>query len=609
MDVPKFNELYTLILNTCRDGEPRSISRIKEEIRGKNQISEEIYSFRYENNRKIYASRIASAMGQLRKCNLLQQVERAKYRLTDEGKAFLSERIIDDCFVKQWRLLNKSKEARTPEQKEKRHEAFVSVCLAPFEYMLSHSQNERIFGSINRIKAVESDNSCDIEVHMSLITPQMLYTDTEFFLNKENNSNWKKEYRPYYYEYRFQIAETDPVWKQIKTELSITEDLTSRKWFSATLFYGLDNNEGVDGILAFGGSKCKQDRAVLRNVKNLNYDQRSKEQQIILNDIYDVGGINSAGSIKDCFSGTIFDNSVNTSNIKPSFNISIFNGGEGNCIQIVEKDPSAQNPIKMFFDIGAEFGKDTIGIDACDSDYNIISHWHLDHYSLFHEIKDDAFKKKWIIPEITNTIDLVGARLVKYLSEEKIDIYVIPDNPGQLIYSKDWIDPVTNRCEPIFQIWQGKEYATDDYKAKYRDVLNNKSLIIRINNTLLTGDSLYRYWPYKLVTHLNEITQLVVPHHGSTLKKFDKYGDEISKSYEENKDTIRAFIQNAATGLQNCVICFGNDNPYSHPTSDHVSELNSIMQQNSLITATGGSSPIIKTNGVVVMNATIEITA
>ena len=106
-------------------------------------------------------------------------------------------------------------------------------------------------------------------------------------------------------------------------------------------------------------------------------------------------------------------------------------------------------------------------------------------------------------------------------------------------------------------------------------------MIIRINDTLLPADSMYRYWPDELKRQVKTVQQLIVPHHGSNLNKYDRQENLIKEAWRDNK----AVIDNL-TNLECAVVCCGKvpnnekgDEKYKHPVKKHMEYLSDALKK------------------------------
>lgn len=585
----KDNEVYQAIFSNLESGENYTLDVIKRSVEKWIPVEE------------FDEKKISKACGYLKEIGYIKTSGRAKYVLTEAGEIALktiNEEEID-------------KQHLSPLIKEIRHELFVKNQLDPKGYL---SGRNRVYGYINQIRRMILEESSYEEIFISLVTPAMVSTDEQFF-NPEQKEAWRRDYSPYYYDFQFIVTEDDHPWREMKKKLEIEAEvpIQRRIWFSAEL---TDNpGDGILGTLAFGGSESWAEKVYLGKVKKLTTSDEAR-----LDTIYTIKKNSVSDDIQECFKGTIFEK--NSWGSLPQASINIFNVGQGNCIQV--KTVS----FKLLFDTGFAIEKlenqktrykwenkdylatdpiSPIDISQCSSDCNIISHWHRDHLQGYHHLRDASFFKKWIFPEIKKEMPLEGTRLIKYLlyiehkyPQGKTRVYVVPDGNGRLIYSNG-----TNR--PRFEIWKGSRSSTVSNTAASlnttndADVINNDSLIIRINNTLLPSDSLYRYWPKELRDDLDSVEQLIVPHHGSTLveKRKNKKGrwEENTDAFAENSRVIDEF-----KSLRECVLCFG-DNPYKHPNKEHMQKLFETMGKKKIV-ATGGK---VKANDIRPIDQYVEI--
>ena len=434
-----------------------------------------------------------------------------------------------------------------PANSSRLHSYFVDCCLMPFGYILGLND---VYACLKEIETTPES----MYITISLVTPLMAFTDSLFFSNGDDNSRSiprgfyhciRQEYRPYYYEYTTEIYDEDFLAKELlQHEIGV--------WFKARLTMTTlqEDESGIPGVLHFGGSEeFSSDVSLILENKDIT------EACEKLNEIYHV----DLKADKKGYSDYL---TKNFNNPNSKFNVRVMNMGQANCIHIT--DTVTKNT--MFFDIGKPWGayydrKNKVSVHNTDYDpgsnllnnlsrlkkYNpnciVISHWHYDHFSAYTHL--DYYNKNitWLVPWVSSEKEITSAcRLVKYLLKKKAchTVYCL-DGEG-LLYS-DSND---------LQIWKGQK--TSDP--------NTGSIILRIKNALFPGDSLYKYWPDDLVSSLGSISNLIVPHHGSSIS-------QSLPAYQRNVLVIHSFSNSTD---KNAYVSVGF-NIYNHPNSIHLDDL------------------------------------
>ena len=450
--------------------------------------------------------------------------------------------------------------------KKKRHNLFVQTCLAPRAYL---SGGGEVYAFINEIETID-DVSC---ITISLVTPQMAYTDNEFFGESYRNQNdlWMREYRPYYYEFSTVL--------NTKDSMLINEYYLQNEWFRARLVRSKEDiqleyndfitntaiGDYVQGVVNFGGSESFSDELFLVFESELIKDSVRKG----LADLYSVN-LNQQQS-PDAYLKTTFGEQ------RDKYLVDVLNVGQANCIHIKNLRSNAS----MFFDLGRPLnGYRTKSGWVCNTDLQqgspivttlglldkfvpdciIVSHWHADHFAAYIHLRDIGKGKKWIVPPITERTITSAIRLIKFLIKNHTRDAVCCMKERECVYDNMF----------GFQIWKGNAINGD---------LNSGSYIIRLNSALLAGDCLYEFWPSELVKNLSSVTHLVVPHHGSSL---DKGKCHSAKS-------IPVIQQFGKVKDRRAYVCVGS-NGYGHP--DTVGHLRELKKQRFDIVRTDVSSQI-----------------
>lgn len=421
--------------------------------------------------------------------------------------------------------------------KNKRHALFVETCLIPQGYKDGAGE---VYASVREIEL----SSELAYISISLITPAMAYTDCRYFIEgNDDEDSWWRDYRPYFYEFTTTLDINSNLYSIIaKKEIG--------EWFKAKLL--VDDNEDNDlilnGALNYGGSKAQSD-----SLKLLFSNDKAGDLSRKLSQIYKVNIKSSKKSIKaylDSISSNVGKGSV----------VRVLNVGQANCIRV--SDPNSKT--SLFFDVGRplkgyynkngyvhntdlDSGTD---VTANIGDLNLykptcvlISHWHFDHFAAYINLRDYGLNSTWLVPKIDKGTIVSASRLMKYFqkhnaSSKAPDIFCV-DGVGKLYDNNNG-----------FQLWKGKVTSN----------LNTGCLILRIDDTLLSGDSLYQYWPQGLTNDLGGVKNLIVPHHGSSLGN------------AANKNTAHAIISCFSDKQKYAYVSCGF-NVYNHPDADHINEL------------------------------------
>lgn len=207
--------------------------------------------------------------------------------------------------------------------------------------------------------------------------------------------------------------------------------------------------------------------------------------------------------------------------IDPKINVTIFNVGQGNWI-----DVNFSDICNLVFDIG--YGKHSnkailkmVLQDAANrinsNSIIVLSHWDLDHIRGISYLNNSQFHIKWIVPELPPVVSFAALRLLLRLrANKKVKLsYVGNKLNNSEIYSGKHI-----RIGKGEGLDRGK--VTVRNKIKYRtsyNTNNNIGLILIVqnaNNTvLLPGDCEYIQFPNSFYQGYNHI---VLSHHGAATK-------------------------------------------------------------------------------------------
>lgn len=474
--------------------------------------------------------------------------------------------------------INTKEKVKKPSQiYAKEHRVFVDKCLSPFP---KRGEKKHVY-----IKWVDMssiiDGGCDeTEIHLDVMTPQMLLTDYYFYLNNadwfdgERNINRRETeifYKPWYYAFdqNEQTVFNEKIVSELKRKVN-----DKYEWFEAEIYTERKNSENeVQGNLSFCASKFE--------IREIFLEVKGKVQNKDLQDAIDeVDKIPNSSQFSKITTGVSVGFPDNAGSNSKAY---VYNVGEANCIYIYLKDSSGNN-IKVFFDAGKplEFRKagkcknvDLIGKTVVTENIDnlshfkpniiIISHWHYDHMMGFLTLGDWAYEVikynrknncQWIAPVPDYDICVKYRRLINYLAiRQKISF--VDFNTSQTNSGKVW----ENKNKNVI-IYQGNKWEAKD--------LNCSSLMLKIKDTVLAGDCLYQYWPDELKNNINDIQNLVVPHHACELDPTDKGVLNLKTNFSNGK----------------AIICSGY-NTYFHPNEEHIK----LLEQKFLfVETTGGAS-------------------
>lgn len=394
-------------------------------------------------------------------------------------------------------------------------------------------------------------------VHISLLTEEMLQADYEYF-NYEEFANRtdrflteeaRKNYKPYYYEF------TGFVRKSQEREYGMFSERVMDRWFTAWLNSDAVSEEGsyyIEGIVEFSASPFKEHGGSLEWDENSKTVTKEKQEKI---DAWKLPDKDDQRLLKKVFL-QVFDNARN------KFRVKVYNVGQANCIYIRNRKH------RIFFDVGIpkdsqnksmdrkrpEVQRSMSDIQKSRPTMVILSHWDMDHIKGAFLLKDEAFQKYWITPQISSSskpkksadMKFAGSaeRLAKYLSYNSRLLRVPNDKNG------------TEICRGRKGIlWKGDGVGRKITKN------NNYGLLLELDDTgsgkraLFSGDCEYESWPVGLLN--KKIEKLIVPHHGSEMKT-DK-------------------LKNIAPGYGEAIISVGEDGKgYKHPNGDHIQELKNV---------------------------------
>ena len=451
------------------------------------------------------------------------------------------------------------------------HTLFKNNCLAPFP---KKKEKKTVFVKWLDMSTLVDQGNVEDEIHLTVMTPEMLLTDYLFYAHNADwgeyrydiSESWGKGiyslYKPYYYAFdQYGIENVDKSFLRKLKE----KDESGYKWFQATIWLDSETVEEssisddiLRGSLCFSASKYETKDVVIRVAEKVAARDLLKVLKAI-DDFPDKGKFNT--NVKPCISKVM-------GNIEPKSSVKIYNVGQANCIYVYLYIQGREK--KFFFDVGRPF--DTLTprnglkypnpdlfehtvmsdnlkhISLCKPDIIFLSHWHTDHVlgsmALGRYVYEKSSDCVWIAPLPNNEALRKYRRLIKFLMIKKKIRFVDPKAAiNGVVASKD-----------DFTLYQGQGKGE-----------NESSLMLRLKNVLLAGDCMYQYWPNALLQHIDEIEEMVVPHHGSELEANDE-----------------AIIKNTGkTSRQMAVICTG-ENEYPHPDQTHINELSQTLKFSSV---------------------------
>lgn len=90
MELPKYYELYNLLLGVIKDGQVYSISEIREQIASTLNLSEEDLAKKLPSGKQtVFNNRVAWAKSYLKKAGLVTSPQRGHFQITSEGRSIL----------------------------------------------------------------------------------------------------------------------------------------------------------------------------------------------------------------------------------------------------------------------------------------------------------------------------------------------------------------------------------------------------------------------------------------------------------------------------------------------------------------------------------------
>ena len=234
--------------------------------------------------------------------------------------------------------------------------------------------------------------------------------------------------------------------------------------------------------------------------------------------------------------------------------IKLYNTGQGNCIYLSPRNTGSQT--RFFFDVGsscypsnqkgnekrAEVQKAFQNISTSYPGFIILSHWHRDHYNLIYKFSTLVICP-WIVPKIPTKFPKSNTSMLNVLKKNNKLYSLGSVEAGNLV-----------RNSGIVCLEKGNGSGC-----------NNSGILLQMQQTLLPGDCMYKYWPSNWPAKMSanqKFQYLVVPHHGA----------HISSKSSGNKP-LPTQIATALDPAGTVYVCTG-ENSYGHPTDDHMGALN-----------------------------------
>ena len=253
--------------------------------------------------------------------------------------------------------------------------------------------------------------------------------------------------------------------------------------------------------------------------------------------------------------------------------VDIYRVGQGNFItlRIYYTDP-VKEPKFLVFDAGTNKDKSVVDTNAAslqksikqfnhDEVYFMLSHYHKDHRTImtaaFEKMKTAGKNKDpkafCILPKKGSHKDFDTVKLYS-MGIFKERARIVDGVAGQKLYEKDGI-----------KVFQGKPCSDEEWKN-----INSQSLMIQLKNTLLPGDSYYRYWPDEYgqvnsggISQYRKFKNIVAPHHGYNVSNDDVDRDRFKNICDINDTDTRLYITrndigyNGSTEIKDLLVDLG----------------------------------------------------
>lgn len=424
---------------------------------------------------------------------------------------------------------------------------------------------------------------------ISLFTPEMYEADADYIEGRDPILN--AVYAPYCY--RFTLGHWDKPgeqdgrsegycsFEQLCARVKKVNGGNSGRWFCAKLFETKEKaleakmGEPLRGEVEFICGRTIIKKAYLCIVDSsdvpsnvVDFYERSTASfgNSVPNSVNSSGTVTSPPTSAPPTSGTPNAASPNSGSAKKgTYEIKLYNTGQGNCIYLSPKSAGKQK--KFFFDVGAscypnnqaaneertEVKAAYANIGGSYPDFIVLSHWHRDHYNLIYKF-NNLVTCPWIIPAFPAKFPKSDASVLNVLRKNNLLHLFGSIEASQLIQGS-----IVN--------WE---------KGSGSDC-NNSGLLIQMQQTLLPGDCRYKYWHPNFAVGQKSFRYMVVPHHGAHI-----YKTEAASKGKPLPTDVTKVLDHAAE----VYVCTGENN-YGHPAKDHMDALKNHL---------GGSSKIHQTN-------------
>ncbi|HHW58075.1 MAG TPA: restriction endonuclease [Clostridia bacterium] len=114
MAIPTYEEIMLPLLKILSDDETHKYKELEEKLKNVFNLTEKEVNSRRESGIKIFYNRIGWAATYLKKAGLIESPKRGEFKITEEGKKVLTERIerLDDEFLMRYENFRKFKKAK-----------------------------------------------------------------------------------------------------------------------------------------------------------------------------------------------------------------------------------------------------------------------------------------------------------------------------------------------------------------------------------------------------------------------------------------------------------------------------------------------------------------
>ena len=445
------------------------------------------------------------------------------------------------------------------------------------------NQNQIVYANIDipedevleyDISAQDGKNVPSEPLSISLFTPEMYEADADYIEGRDLLLN--AVYAPYCY--RFTLGHWDKPgerdgrgegycsFEELCARVQKVNGGNSSRWFCAKLFEKREDalkagmGEPLCGEVEFICGRTSIETAYLcitngeapSDVVDF-YERSTASFEIsVPTSVNSIGTITSPPSNTPPAGGT--PNAVSPSSgsaKRKSYEIKLYNTGQGNCIYLVPKNAGKQK--KFFFDVGASCYPNNqaaneakaavkaayANIGSSYPDFIVLSHWHRDHYNLIYKF-NNLVTCPWIIPAFPAKFPKSNTSVLNVLRKKNLFHLFGSIEASRLIQGS------IVHCE----------------KGSGSDC-NNSGLLIQMQQTLLPGDCGYMHWPSTFAAG-QKFRYMVVPHHGAHI-----YKTEAASKGKPLPPNVTAALDHAAE----VYVCTGENN-YGHPTEGHMDALN-----------------------------------